>query len=241
MRTSPRLGRGLAAAASLALLVPGLPAAASTSTAPCPSSPHLRVATFNVDWALPERAVDHDLDDLKPHADVLLAQEAKNVTVERLLGGGWHTHQDLERRDKRGTAVSWRTGIREPGSGYALGVRPGSEEMLTRWISWTDAEIDGTVVRIASTHRPPPRYDELWPRFDDALSRFVHDSPHPVLVGLDSNTRTHDGLEQDTGLHWHGVGIDCFLTDMQLTDVHALPRGNSDHHPVVGDLAVPCA
>lgn len=217
------------------LLVPSASHAVTAESISGGSCP-LRVATTNVNWGLPAAKVDQDLDDLSPHADLVMAQEAKNVTVDRLLGDGWHTHQDLSRDDKRGTAVSWRAGMHELRDGYALGVRPGPAAMLTRWISWTDVPVGGRTVRFASTHRPPPRYDYLWRAFDRNLGDFVRSSPHPVLVGLDSNTFTHARLERRTGLHWHGVGRDGFLTDLRLEDVHALPRGYSDHHPVVADL-----
>lgn len=200
------------------------------------STVDVRVATFNVNFALPPAAVDQDLDATAPHTDLLMAQEAKNVDVDRLLGSGWHTHQDLARDDRQGTAVAWRDGPPRLDSGYALGVRPGGAAMLTRWISWADLRVGDRVVRFASTHRPPPRYAFRWSDFDANVGRWVRRSPHPVVLGLDSNTTHHAVLERRTGLDWHGVGIDGFLTNLPLSDVRALPKGHSDHHAVVGDL-----
>ena len=235
----PRLLACLAGAAlAVTVTVTGQPADAAVPTATSACATTLRVATFNVNFALPPWKVNHDLDTLSPHADVVLDQEAKNVTVDRLFGTGWHTHQNLQRRDQRGTSVAWRVGTTRGAAGYALGVRPSGTAMLTRWISWTDLHVGGRTLRFASTHRPPPRYSGLWPRFDAAVGDFVHRSPYPVVLGLDSNSRDHGNLERRTGLSWSGPSIDGFLTDLPLGDVHALPRGWSDHHAVVGDLTV---
>lgn len=198
----------------------------------------VRVATFNVNFGLRPAAVDRDLEAIKPHTDLLMAQEAKNVRLDRLLGAGWGVHQALDREDKRGSGVAWRLGPEKRNTGYRLAVRPGGAAMLTRWVSWADLRVAGRTVRFASTHRPPPRYSYRWPDFDANVSRWVHDSPHPVVLGLDSNTTHHAGLERSTGLDWSGVGVDGFLTDLPLSDVHALPKGNSDHRAVVGDLAL---
>ena len=180
-------------------------------------------------WSLAAGKVAEDVQRVAEVADVILAQETKRVTLATMLGEGWEVHQDTSRPDKQGTAVAWRVTEGDEATGYELGVEPGGRKMLRRWLNWADV----WDVRWISAHRPPRRFAALWPAFDAALAALVKASPLPVVVGLDSNTRDHARLERRTGLKWHGVGIDGFLTNLPVdTARRPFARVNSDHLPV---------
>lgn len=174
-------------------------------------------------------------------ADVMLVQEAKNTNIRRALSDKHGVHQNVRHDDKAGSAVVWKRGEVKAGDrGYALGVEPRGAGMLRRWISWSDVKIDGQQVRMISVHRPPKRFAHLWPAFDANLAKFVKSTRGPVVVGLDANQRDPRGLARATGLKWQAPkgSIDGFLVSPGITveKMWRLPKGTSDHHPVMARL-----
>jgi endonuclease/exonuclease/phosphatase family metal-dependent hydrolase len=202
----------------------------------------MRIFTYNIDWAKSNEDERASIRSVLTTADVILLQEAKHIDISSALNQAWLVHQNIKRESKQGVAVAWRNAsikrhrsARHPVKGYVLGVMPLGVTMLPRYFNWRDLDVPGHgTIRFVSTHRPPQRYRRLWPIFDRALGRFVKRSPHPVIVGMDSNERDHSGLERLTGLAWHGVGIDGFLVSrgIRVSHLRSHPRAKSDHHPI---------
>jgi hypothetical protein len=71
------------------------------------------------------------------------------------------------------------------------------------------------------------------------LSKWVAAHPGPVVIGLDRNQCPPGSLEQATGLRWHGVGIDGFLTNCKVANLGEFPKGFSDHPGVRADVTIP--
>lgn len=210
--------------------------------------------TINVDWGKSNVAETKDFTAIKEQADIILVQEAKHLNVRSALGRGWQGHQNITNRAKQGVAVAWKLarGIKRHHAvpdkkhhgrfarswGYVLGVLPNGHKIMARYINYRDLEVNGTTIRFIATHRPPKRFKVLWPLFDRALARFVKASPHPVIIGMDSNTTDHKSFQRLSGLIWLGIGIDGFYLSRVLHDKYvagslkAHPKVNSDHHPV---------
>lgn len=206
--------------------------------------------TYNIDFNRTNLKEKTSLDSVKEKADVLCVQEAKHLDVGRVLGNKFFCHQNLSDQAKQGVALAWRRGkvhrlFNVPGKrpriqhrGYLVGVLGRGLKLLPRYINWRDLEFDGTVVRVISTHRPPQRFKWLWNLFDRVLAAFVKRSPYPVIIGMDSNEADHRGFEKQTGMVWHGVGIDGFYLTPWLNkhvvkgSLKAHPKAKSDHHPV---------
>lgn len=178
---------------------------------------------------------------------VVMVQEAKNDHVRRDEPQGYGAHWNGGREDQAGTAVLWDK--KDPHlkatqhRGYAMGVEPGRAKMLARWINWTDVKVDGQTVRMISVHRPPKRFSFLWPQFDRNVAAFVKHSKVPVVIGMDSNEAGGPKeLARLTGLRWVGDGrsIDGFLVSkgIEVEKVKSLPKGTSDHHPVIARLRI---
>jgi len=196
------------------------------------------VETMNDDFVSPKSNLP------KAKASVVLVQEAKNEVVRNRVPDGYGVHQNTHRKDQAGTAVTWkRKDVHADASGYALGVSHGHEKMLDRWINWTDVTVDGVKVRMISVHRPPLRFKNLWPAFDRNVAAFVKHTKLPVVIGMDSNEHGGpDALARATGLRWVGPkgSIDGFLVSpgVSVEKVWRLPKGTSDHQPVVARIHV---
>lgn len=197
-----------------------------------------RIATVNDDFT--DRKTN--LRDVK--AAVVMVQEAKNTRVRDVRPRDEFGVHQARRPDRAGSALVWdKDRVRAGERGYALGVRPQGAAMLTRWISYTDVTVGGATVRMMSVHRPPQRFSRLWPDFDRNLARFVKQSPHPVIVGMDANERNPRRLAHLTGLRWHAPegSIDGFLATrgIRFEKTWRGPKGSSDHHPVLARISLP--
>jgi endonuclease/exonuclease/phosphatase family metal-dependent hydrolase len=199
----------------------------------------IRVVTANVDWALRAQRVAQDLHRIEARADVLLLQETKNVNVDALLGPQWTVLQDTSSASRAGSTIAYRNSfIRAGRFSLRLGVEPHGAAMLPRWIATARLRVAGSYsIRVASAHRPPPRYSWLWPAFDQNMRAFSQDVKAPLIVGADWNSpivRDPAGLRR-TGARTTGAEIDGFAVDrsLRVSRVHALPKGWSDHHAVL--------
>jgi len=217
--------------------------------------PYMRVVPNAAGSSAPKRAtftvatINDDFTDRKTNvpdvkATIKLAQEVKYTNLRKELAKDeWGVHQNRSSLDKAGSAVVWdRDRVRATDRGLRLGVTPQGREMMTRWITWTDVVIDGVKVRVASAHRPPPRYKALWDDFDRNLAAFVKSTKVPLIIGMDSNTKDHRRLEQVTGLRWKGPSrdIDGFLVSpgIKVDAIREGPKRNSDHEPVIARFTV---
>ena len=180
----------------------------------------------------------------------ILAQEAKETAYKELLNlGRYAVRQHPTSEAKQGVALvtdrrqvmwagGWEPRIGHIGGGYALLCEPHGHQMLDRYIVWQDITMGDAMVRIASTHRPPKRYDDLWVEFDTNLLRWANRSEMPLVIGMDSNQE--GGPHIGGGLAWHGIRIDGVLVrDVVVGSVRALPRRNSDHRAISVAVTVP--
>lgn len=207
--------------------------------------------TYNVDFNRSNQAETTSLRSIRDQADVACVQEAKHLRVKGALGDFFRVHQNLRRESKQGVAIAWRQRkvkakmspatrrkFGRPLGGYVLGVSNFGLKMLPRYINYRLLDFNGTTVLVISTHRPPKRFSRLWSLFDRALIRFIKSVPFPVIVGMDSNTRTHALFARLSGMTWRGIGIDGFWISRSLVDnivkgsLKAHPKSKSDHHPV---------
>lgn len=196
------------------------------------------VATINDDFTDGRTNVD----DVK--ATIKLVQEAKNSKLRKAVKRDeFGVHQVMKGPDTRGSAVVWnKDRVKSTDRGLSLGVHPHGRQMETRWITWSDVTIDGVKVRVASAHRPPARFKALWPAFDANLAKFVKNSKLPLIIGMDSNTHDHRGLEKATQLNWVGPkgDIDGFLVSpgIKVDHVREGPKRDSDHNPIIARFTV---
>lgn len=196
------------------------------------------IATVNDDFT------DHKTNLRGVKAAVVLAQETKNTNVHKVRSApNFGVHQNTHRDDQAGASVIWNKDRVHAGKrGYAVGVRPQGAGMLERWINFTDVNIDGAKVRMASVHRPPKRFARLWPDFDRNLAAFVKRSPLPVIVGMDANQVNPRRLAHLTGLRWHAPkgSIDGFLATrgIKFENLRRAPKGSSDHNPVLAKVTI---
>lgn len=184
----------------------------------------------------------------------VLCQETKNSRLRDLLPARFGVRQYLETDAMAGVAVVWDTEQAHaleaaPGefkgpwnpNGHHVLVHPNGVAMEARGVTWQDVEVgkvgSGRIVRLAAAHRPPGRYDHLWPEFDRALAEWAAASPYPVLLGMDANTLLIHALADRTGFpHARFHKIDCVLGKGKglrpVGKATALPKGRSDHNPI---------
>lgn len=220
-----------------------------------------RFFTYNIDWAKSNGNETESLKSIKDEADVIFVQEAKHLQVKAALGRAFFVHQNTRNQAKQGVAIAWspRLTIRRwkpapgksenpsRGRGYVLGVSNRGLRLLPRYINFRVLILNGHTVCLISTHRPPQRFRWLWTAFDKALIRFVKHMPFPVIVGMDSNEHTHKLFAEESGMVWHGVGIDGFWVSKRIEplvvkgSLKAHPKSHSDHHPVSLEFDFPNA
>lgn len=94
---------------------------------------------------------------------------------------------------------------------------------------------------LAAGHIMPARDSAGIPEQLANLGKWVKAHPGPVVIGLDRNQCPPGALERATGLKWHGIGIDGFLTNCEIANVAQFPKGYSDHPGVHADITVPDA
>lgn len=198
----------------------------------------LTIATVNDDFT------DHKTNVHRVHAGVVLMQETKNTNLRKELNANRFGVHQGRAEDKAGASVVWRKQdrLKVTGRGYALGVNPQGAQMLRRWINYTDMNVNGAKVRMISVHRPPQRFKRLWPDFDRHLAAFIKSSKLPVVVGMDANQKNPQALARLTGLRWHAPAgsIDGFLASrsVHFERMKRLPKGSSDHHPVLARITL---
>lgn len=177
-----------------------------------------------------------------PGVTIGLLQEVAPVRLRDRLSPFVGVHQDATREDKAGVALVWdRSRVRAARRRYQLGATPNGHRMLRRWLCVADLTIDGHfTVTAFSGHRPPARYSDLWPEFDRAVDELVETARHPVIGGLDSNTRETLDLATFYGLQRRAIGIDVILASqtLDLGPAMRLPATKSDHPPVGARLFI---
>lgn len=197
------------------------------------------VATVNDDFTDGKTSLPR----VRRSAEVLLVQEAKNTRVRgELSRDRFGVHQNFKDTAQAGAAIAWkRDAVKVVDRGESLASAQG-HGIMARWMSYTDMTIDGQRVRMISVHRPPARAKALWPQFDRNLAAFVKSHNGPVIIGMDANQRDPQKLARMAGLRWVAPqgSIDGFLVSprVQVEKMWRLPKGASDHHPVVAKFRI---
>lgn len=192
------------------------------------------------------RAIRTRLERVKRVPMALLCQETKSSDLRAELPEQFGVRQYLDSDATAGVAVVWDTeqahALEGDGhAGWAPLVRPHGERMEVRGVVWQDVEVgevgSGRIVRLAAAHRPPLRYDHLWPSFDRALRTWASESPYPILLGIDGNTTDLAGLRKRLRFRFvRGHRIDTVLGKGRgirpVSRAVALAKGRSDHNPI---------
>lgn len=204
----------------------------------------ITLGTFNAQGVTdPGRTVAGSILAAMQGIDLGFLQEVGPCHVRQVLPATMGVHQVMDDAGTKGVAAVWNTARALVGrQGLRLGVEPHGRKMHPRWLAWSYIELENrlTVCAVAA-HRPPARFHELTPAFDRNLATLVENSPHPVIVGMDSNDRAPLQMAKDLGLAWSGVGIDGFLFDPRLAigparKVRPSVFEKSDHDLVIADL-----
>lgn len=184
-------------------------------------------------------------------------QEGLRSTFRELLGVRWGVRQRRTSPATMGVAVIWdrlrfrplRGHIDRPhrrGRGWkAIADSP---DTRVRGVVWQDGAVRRKVagarllVRLASTHRFPPREKEHWPKFDRPLVAWILACPDDLHLVLFMDCNEDDGpsalldlLEEHAPgrYRWVGSGIDGCITDLDAAAAsEVLARRTSDHQPV---------
>lgn len=191
-----------------------------------------KIATINDNFK--DRASDAPHFAKRRH--VLMLQETKHTRLRELLPEEYGVFQRDRWPGQANSAIVWQRKAGEVlGRGYELLVDARGVRMEDRWIAWIDFRRKGSdqIVRYATAHFPPSRFDHLDPKCEEALRRFTKASPYPVVIGMDSNHRGGPRV-RPPGTRWKGVRIDGFVFSarLRLRRVFALPFQLSDHRPV---------
>jgi hypothetical protein len=210
----------------------------------------LTIICCNDDWA----SAGSNMAELLRHSpQLILIQEGKRAHYADLRDDSgrrlfpmatWGVHQNTSNDAIAGSVVIWRhDSVKRTAAGFTFAVR--AVGLLTRYIAWLRALLGGRKVFIFSAHRPPYRTRQFWRPFDIALwarLRLALAARRLVIGGMDSNQ--HGGPPNlPAGLKWVAVGnsIDGFILSekIKVVEVTELPRGTSDHHPVLTHVRVP--
>jgi hypothetical protein len=209
------------------------------------------VATFNVNQfdiqRQSPRPLAHQKADLIARMEksaIVLTQETVELDLAAFVAdpdtirkvGAWGAYQ-IRNGDNDGhanTAVLYRLKLGTPTAveWAFLGDMPKTRIRGLACVQFNDREW------YASGHIFPARDRAGIPTQLANLSKWVAAHPGPVVIGLDRNQCPPGSLEQATGLRWHGVGIDGFLTNCKVANVAEFPKGFSDHPGVRADVTI---
>jgi len=173
-------------------------------------------------------------------ATVVLLQEAKDFRVGDLLPSGWKALQDCSSEQKQGSAIAVLASAVTVQRWWLVKAcdAPAGGGMLPRWLCCAELSCDGEPITAISGHAPPPRYSELQPTFNAAVSRVVADYPQTALVGADANM-DKDAFAKALGSGMKAVGKQsgiCLVSRMPFADVvqdsYGQSGGHTDHPAV---------
>jgi endonuclease/exonuclease/phosphatase family metal-dependent hydrolase len=213
----------------------------------------LVLVTCNDDWASAGSNMTELLRLAKP--DVIFIQEGKRANYAALVYPGskrrlfppedWLVHQDISSEARAGSVVIVRKAAAPilGRAGFTFGVK--ATGLLPRWVAWVRVRIQGVRFFLFSAHRPPVRVRRFWHPFDIALwarLKLAQAAGRVIMGGSDSNQ--HGGPSRiPRGLKWAGLrgSIDGFILSKRVRVAHIreLPKGTSDHHPVLATVEIP--
>lgn len=240
-------------AVTFALLLSGVSGAAPE--APDGAARVLRVATFNL-WG----KNDHHLNTV---AEFLAETKADAVVLEEVRGHHADFLKSLAAQypyqvGDNGLAILSKHRILEDGR-VDRGGQPFWMSLIIRWVK---LEVDGTAIELAGVHLARPFYPELQEADIVALATFVHERSGPLIVAGDFNmapwTVKLKTFTKATGLgrfntfyptwpmRWRSLPllpvapIDNVFASPHFANLGTTvgPRLDSDHRPVIADLAL---
>jgi endonuclease/exonuclease/phosphatase family protein len=197
----------------------------------------MRVATFNVNQFDPPAHQKADLLERMKTSDVVLCQETVDLDLEAFAkDNGWHGFQ-VRNGDNDGhanTGVLWRTGAATATDCVFLGDVDGTRARFLAGVKLAG-------VWYWAVHIFPGRDKAGIPEQLHNLTAWLKAHPGKHVGGLDRNQCPTADLRRATGLKWHGVGIDGFLTNLPTSDPMVFAKGFSDHQGVHAVVTTPTA
>lgn len=202
------------------------------------------VTTANVDFVRggDGRYVRH----LCETADVLLLQEAKNITVANLLPKGWVSLQVTTSAATKGSCIAFDGDVFEcvhrklvPGAWPSIGGR--RVGMLVRYfqVAILRHRESGRLVRVISAHLPPMRFRALQPGYTKRLAAWTRRPS--VVVGADANM-AFPRFAAQLGLRTRNDGIVGIATNLEVCAQTSRNWGErqrlTDHPAVAAKLAL---
>lgn len=217
----------------------------------------LRVVTFNTDF----RGAAYfgtAWDVIRPEADVVFVQEAKNVVLNDVVGPYFVVRQDTSADARQNSAVIIRKSVVSQVGSLELvlgvGAVGGDCGIMARYITKVPIQLtNGRWLRVASLHMPPARcqtgpggpYDTM----ADNVVRFANSTDRLTVLGADWNKVVDwdpNNIGGRTGLRPYGpdegLRIDGFYASPRIGAccLHKLQQiGDNDHRPVVMTTSVP--
>lgn len=198
----------------------------------------MRVVTFNVRQT---NTIEHQHADLTVRmksADVVFVQECVhlNLTAFAKTQPGWSVFQ-VRNGDNDGhanTAVLYRTAL-GPAEATDLVYLGDAKDTRSRYL----AAVKLGAVWYWAAHIFPKRDQPDIAEQLHRLTAWLKKHPGKHVGGLDKNECRIVVLERATGLKWHGIGIDGFLTNLPISDPTAFAKGFSDHQGVSAVVTTP--
>ena len=173
----------------------------------------------------------------------VLTQESKRGPLAARVPAGYGVGQVLDTPATAGVAVAYDMAhaTQVSPTRHRVLAEPHGTDLLPRGVTWLRVLTDAGPLILGAAHRQPERYRHLWPEFDRALAEWVAEREHPVILGMDANTRARGPLARRLGMRQAGRGIDgVFVTaPLRVGRARRLRRRTSDHHPVAVTVVTP--
>ena len=183
------------------------------------------------------------------YGDVLLLQEAKDMTLRDVLPADWRSLQNTSSDAKKGSCIAVdnrRVKVLEHYLTVGCGPPPGGG-MMTRYIATAVCEMrhNGAVFTAISAHYPPRRYAMQWEEYTTSLKRVRANVRGKVpVIGTDANMPIGQ-LAAKLNSKAYGVGIIGFVTSAKVererVEVWPVTEKRSDHPAYVIRVNVPAS
>ncbi|WP_435744875.1 hypothetical protein [Nocardioides sp. SYSU DS0663] len=183
-------------------------------------------------------------------------QEGKRRDYADDLPGRYGVVQRMGTEASEGVAVIYDSrqvkpigqGVDEPqrfGHGYQQ-LTPAGGGILARGVAWQDVVVGGwgsrQQVRLATSHRHPLRERERWPEYDAALGEWIRQSPLPVWLATDANTKTPQPMARrlQARVRVHHVDAHFITGELRFASKQIpLKKRTSNHRAVAARVKVP--
>lgn len=177
-------------------------------------------------------------------SDVIVLQEAKDMTLKQCLPDGWKACQDTSTEAKAGSAIAVEKSVWAVRDWWLVyGCPPPPQGgMLTRYIAVAVLEhkATGLVWSAMSAHEPPQRYAGMQPQFTanlKAAKQKQKEKGRRVVIGADANMPLGK-LANQVGGKPYGYGIVGCVTGQPVQQ--CTYRGWGEQENVTDHPAVTC-